>query len=151
MHASRWFAGRHGRRYPVHGFRRNLHPRLFDCPWVTHLSGNPGGFGSNHSSETEVFPVIGERASVDGSAGKNNQPGRIPGTASDGIVWANGVKGVSQPGSFDYRNVAAKSELATALVHTATRSPRCARNDIRGQSKDPVSQPTLVDNDRPDP
>ena len=38
-------------------------------------------------------------------------------------------------GPFDYRNVAAKGELGTALVDTATRLPRCARNDIRGQSK----------------
>ena len=41
------------------------------------------------------------------------------------------------PGSFDYRNVAAKGELATALVDSATRLPRCARNDIRRQSKGP--------------
>ena len=41
------------------------------------------------------------------------------------------------PGSFDYWNVAAKSELATALVHTAARLPRCARDDVRGQLKDP--------------
>ena len=39
-------------------------------------------------------------------------------------------------GSFDYRNIAVKSALATALVDAATRLPRCARNDMRGQSKD---------------
>ena len=35
------------------------------------------------------------------------------------------------PGPFNYRNVAVRSELATALIDAATRLPRCARNDIR--------------------
>ena len=52
------------------------------------------------------------------------------------------------PGSFDYRNVAAKSELATALVDTATGLPRCARNDIGGQSKGPDNTPESVDLER---
>ena len=42
-----------------------------------------------------------------------------------------------RPGRFNYRSVAVRSELATALIDTATRLPRCARNDIRRQLKEP--------------
>ena len=41
------------------------------------------------------------------------------------------------PGYFDYRNAAVKNILATALVATLARLPRCARDDIGEQSKDP--------------
>ena len=42
-----------------------------------------------------------------------------------------------RPGRFNYRNVAVRSELATALIDTATRLPRCARNYIRRKLKEP--------------